>query len=172
MARVQRRRQNYQEGNAGATQASQEKQDDGVSHGTPPRGNHEDADVKLEFHTHNVHDNNDNTDCAENNNSDIAVTTNGDDRPDVHGCKGGQAGDQPRTQEFQEKGMMEIHKVFLPKKTMRMRTPIPILMHTMPMTTMHTLILLKTITVTFPWPPMVGIDLNCIIMKAKQVINP
>ncbi len=56
--------------------------------------------------------------------------------------------------------MTDFHKVFLPKKTMRMRTPIPILMHTMPMTTMYTLILLKTITVTFPWPPMVGIDLN------------
>ncbi len=27
--------------------------------------------------------------------------------------------------------MMEFHKVFTPKKTMRMRTPIPILMHTM-----------------------------------------
>ena len=67
--------------------------------------------------------------------------------------------------------MMEFHKVLLPKKTMRTQTPIPILMHTMPMTTMYTLILLKTITVTFPWPPMVKIDLNCIIMKAKQVIN-
>ncbi len=68
--------------------------------------------------------------------------------------------------------MMEFHKVFLPEKTIRMRTPILILMHTMPMTRMYTLILLKTITVTLPWPPMVKIDLNCRIMKAKQVINP
>ncbi len=67
--------------------------------------------------------------------------------------------------------MMEFHKVFLPKKTIRMRTPIPILMHTMPMARMYTLILLKTITVTFPRPLMVKIDRNCIIMKAKQLIN-
>ncbi len=46
--------------------------------------------------------------------------------------------------------MMEFHKVFLPKKTIRMRTPIPILMHTMPMTRMYNLILLKMITVTMP----------------------
>ncbi len=44
MARVQRRlRQNYQAGNAGATQASQEKPDDRVSQGTLPKGNHQDA---------------------------------------------------------------------------------------------------------------------------------
>ena len=54
----------------------------------------------------------------------------------------------------------------------RMRTPIPILKHMMPMTRMYTLILIKMITVTLPRPPMVKIDLNCRIMKAKQVINP
>jgi hypothetical protein len=113
MARVQRRlRQNYKAGKAGATQASQEKQDDQVSQGTPPGGNHEDADVNLDIHACDAHDNDDNTDCAENNNSDIAATTNGEDRPDVHGHEGedvdddkkeGQAGDQPRTQESQQK---------------------------------------------------------------------
>ncbi len=112
MARVQRRRQNYQAGNAGVTQASQEKQDDGVSQGTPPGGNHKDADVNLDIHACDAHDNNDNAGCAENNNSDIAATTNGDDRPDVHGHeredvdddkKENQAGDQPRTQASQEK---------------------------------------------------------------------
>ena len=54
---------------------------------------------------------------------------------------------------------------------MRMWTSILILMHTMPMTTMYTLIVLRTITVTLPWPPMVTIDLNCMFMKAKQMIN-
>ena len=66
----------------------------------------------------------------------------------------------PELMNSKKNKMMEFLKVFLPKKTMRMRTPISILMHMMPMTTMYTLILLKTITVTFPWPPMVGIDLN------------
>jgi hypothetical protein len=103
MATLKRTRQNYQAGNAGATQASQEKQDDGVSQGTPPGGNHEDADVNLDIHARDAHDNNDNTDCVENDNSDIAATTNGDDRPDVHGHEGGQAVDQPQTQESQEK---------------------------------------------------------------------
>ena len=93
MARIAKRRQNYQAGKAGATQASQEKQDDGVSQGTPPGGNHEYADVNLDIHARDAHDNIDNTDCDENNNSDFAATTNGDDRPDVHGHEGGQAGD-------------------------------------------------------------------------------
>ncbi len=80
-------------GKAGATQASQEKQDDGVSQGTPPGGNHEDADVNPDTHAHNAHDNDDNADCAENNNSDITAATNGDDRPDLH-VHEGQTGDQ------------------------------------------------------------------------------
>ncbi len=111
IARLKRTRR-FPAGNAGATQASQEKQDDGVSQGTPPGGNHEDADVNLDTHARDAHDNNDNIDCAESNNSDIAVTTNGEDRPDVHGHEGedvdddkkeGQAGDQPQTQASQEK---------------------------------------------------------------------
>jgi hypothetical protein len=113
MARVQRRfRWDYQAGNAGATQASQEKQDDGVSQSTPSGGNHQDAHVNLDTHARDAHDNDDNPDCAENHNSDIVATTNGDDRPDVHGHEGedidddkkeGQAGDQPQTQASQEK---------------------------------------------------------------------
>ncbi len=73
----------------------------------------------------------------------------------------------PKLRHPKKNTMMVFHKVFLPENTMRVRTPILILMHTMPMSTMYTLIL----TVTLPWPPMVKIDLNCIIMKAKQVIN-
>ena len=85
-----RKRQNNRAGKAGATHSSQEKQDDGVTQGTSPGGNHQDADGNLDIH--------------ENNNSDIVATTNGDDRPDVHGHEGedvyddkkeGQAGDQP-----------------------------------------------------------------------------
>ena len=49
MARVTKKRQNYQAGKAGATQASQEKQDDGVTQGTPPGENHEDVDGNLIF---------------------------------------------------------------------------------------------------------------------------
>ena len=109
MAKVQRR---FRQNNAGATQASQENQDDRVSQGTPPGGNHQDAHVNLDTHACNAHDNDDNADCVENDNSDIAATTNGDDRPDVHGHEGedvdddkkeGQAGDQPQTQASQEK---------------------------------------------------------------------
>jgi hypothetical protein len=104
MARVVRRRRNYQAGKAGAIHASQQKQDDRVTQSTPPGENHEDADGNLDIHAHDAHDNNDNVDCAENDNSNIAATTNGDDRPDVHGHEGedvyddkkeGQAGDQP-----------------------------------------------------------------------------
>ncbi len=73
----------------------------------------------------------------------------------------------PKLRNPKKNKMMEFHKVFLPKKTMRMWTPIPILMHTMPMTTMYTLILLKMITVTLPWPPMVKIDLMLIAVKAQ-----
>ena len=54
----------------------------------------------------------------------------------------------------------------------RMKTPVPILMLMMPMTRMYTLILIETIEVTLHCPPMVKKDLNCRIMKAKQVINP
>ena len=57
----------------------------------------------------------------------------------------------------------------------RMRTPVPILTLMMPMTRKYTLILIETIAVTLHRPPMVKRDLkdlNCIIMKAKQVINP
>ncbi len=78
----------------------------------------------------------------------------------------------PKLRHPKKNKMIEFHKVFLTKKTIRMRTPIPILMHMMPMTIMYTLILLKRITVMMPRPPMVKIDLNCRIMKAKQVINP
>jgi hypothetical protein len=93
MARVAKRRQNYQARNPGATQASQEKQDDRVSQGTPPGGNHEYADVNPDTHAHDAHDKDDNADCAENNNSDIAAATNGDDRPGLH-VHEGQTGDQ------------------------------------------------------------------------------
>jgi len=112
MARFAKRRRKRQAGKPGATQASQEKQDDGVSQGTPPGGNHEYADVNPDTHVHNAHDKDDNADCAENDNSDIAAATNGDDRPGLHvhegqtgdqlpedvdgGKKEGQAGDQPR----------------------------------------------------------------------------
>jgi hypothetical protein len=88
MGRIARRRQNYQAGKAGATHASQEKQDDGVTQGTSPEGNHQDADGNLDIHARNDHDNDDNADCAENDNSNIAATTNGDNRPDVHGHEG------------------------------------------------------------------------------------
>jgi hypothetical protein len=74
MARVTKKRQNYQAGKAGATQASQEKQDDGVSQGTPPGGNHEYADVNPDTHAHDAHEKDDNADCAENDNSDIATS--------------------------------------------------------------------------------------------------
>jgi hypothetical protein len=88
MARIAKRRRNYQAGKAGATQASQEKQDDGVTQGTPPGENHEDADGNLGIHACDAHDSNDNADCAENDNGDIAANTNDDVRPDVHGHEG------------------------------------------------------------------------------------
>ncbi len=68
--------------------------------------------------------------------------------------------------------MMEFHKVLLPEETMKMQMSILIFMLVMPMTTMITLIVLRTITVTLPRPPMVTIDLMCMVMKeAKQEIN-
>ncbi len=77
----------------------------------------------------------------------------------------------PKLRHPKKNKMTEFHQVLLPKETMRIRTSIPILMYTMPMTTMYTLIVLRTITVTLPPPPMVKIDLNCMFMKANQVIN-
>jgi curved DNA-binding protein CbpA len=112
MGRIAKRRQNNRAGKAGATHSSQEKQDDGVTQGTSPGRNHQDADGNLDIHAHDAHDNDDNADCAENDNSNIAATTNGDDRPDVHGHEGedvyndikeGHAGVQTRTQASQEK---------------------------------------------------------------------
>ena len=41
-------------------------------------------DVNLDTHAHNAHDNDVHVDCAENNNSDIALATNGDNRPELH----------------------------------------------------------------------------------------
>ena len=96
MARKRRQKQAGAAGatkQSGATHSSQEKQDDGVTQGTSPGENHEDADGNLDIHARDAHDNDDNADCAENDNSNIAATTNGDDRPDVHGHEGGQAGD-------------------------------------------------------------------------------
>ncbi len=82
-----------QAGDQPRTQASQEKQDDGVSQDTPPWGNHEDADVNPNTHAHNAHENNVRSDCAESNNSDIAAATNGEDRTELHVYEH-QAGDQ------------------------------------------------------------------------------
>jgi hypothetical protein len=63
------------------------------------------------------------------------------------------------------------HQGLLLEEIMRMRKSISILIHTMPVTTMYMLIVLRTITVTLPWPPMMTFDLNCMFVKAKQVIN-
>ncbi len=78
--------------------------------------------------------------------------------------------------------MTELHKVLLLEKIMKMQMPILIFMLAMPMTTMIMLIVLRTRTVTLPQPPMVTIDLMCMVKKekmyvmikrkAKQEINP
>ncbi len=80
------------EGQAGdqpRTQASQEKQDDGVSQGLSPQENHEDVDANLDSHAHDAHDTNVHSDSD----SDIALATNGEDRPELHNHEG-QASDQ------------------------------------------------------------------------------
>ena len=105
MARIQRRRQQNQAGKAGATQASHERQEDGVSPGTPnqqnkpegetgfipqisPRRICEDVDVNTATHAHDAHDN------TEVNNNDNVTATDGDNRPELH-VHIGQKGDQP-----------------------------------------------------------------------------
>jgi hypothetical protein len=84
------------EGQAGdqpRTQASQEKQDDGVSQGLPPQENHKDEDTNPDSHAHDAHDKNVRSDSAKNDNSDIPPATYGEDRPELHNHEG-QAGDQ------------------------------------------------------------------------------
>jgi hypothetical protein len=56
-------------------------------------GRQSDADVKPNSHAHDAHDNNVHGDSAENDNSDIASATNGEDRPELHNHEG-QAVDQ------------------------------------------------------------------------------
>ncbi len=82
-----------------------------------------------------------------------------------------QAGNAGATQASQENKMTEFHKILLLEEIMKMHTSFLILMHAMPMTTMITLIVLRTITVTLPQPPTVTIYLMYMFMKAKQVIN-
>ena len=47
-----------------------------------------------------------------------------------------------------------------------------LLKHMMPTTTMYMLNVSRTITMTMSRPLMLTIDLNCMFMKAKQVVNP
>jgi hypothetical protein len=64
------------------------KQDDGVSQGLPPQGNHENADTNPDSHAQDAHDNNVHSDSAKNDNSNIALATNGEDRPELHNHEG------------------------------------------------------------------------------------
>jgi hypothetical protein len=65
-------------------------------------GDKKDEDTNPNSQAHDAHDKNVRSDSDKNNNSDVASSTNGEDRPELQNHEG-QAGDQPQTQVSREK---------------------------------------------------------------------